>query len=152
MKNPVLPNNTYDWDGHYSPATLSSKNNTVKFFKIHGSFSHVIFLGCKGSQPHIFKLPQFLTAFNIGETRKKLKTAFYHFNINHYPKVGCKSSVNTGYYVHFIDWLINNRDAFEKELEFSISDIQDTTNVEMIISVGFTGRPDEELCDELIEN
>lgn len=150
IRNPVLPTRlSYDWEGYYSRANVSRKRS-IKFFKIHGSFSHIVFIKCPGRQAHIFQLPKFLTAFSTKDIRKELRGKSFHFKLSHQDIDGadCK---DTGYYVHFMDWLLDNRSAFEKEIAGSIANLLDTSDTEMIFSLGFTGRPDEELNDCLLE-
>jgi len=148
--NPVRRSGESDWEGYYESKRKASKS--PRFWKLHGSLSHVAFLTNPGMPPiQLARLPQFAIATNYPDIAKAYKidhtVAFSQaFKAELYPKTPYPRYDQIDKMFHpFIDWTFqNDRSVFSREIE-AVKDLLSPARISeiaAIIIVGFRGRFD----------
>jgi hypothetical protein len=158
-QNPVLREGEYDWDGYYSQAQGSEL--TPRYWKLHGSLSHVVFRGA-GQSCHIHRLPRFPVSTN----QPDLQGAFQQRMV---PSLGYEASLFPrsriplsktlqSQFDPFIDWTFGNkRELFTKEILAVRQRLQNPNCAAAILLIGFTAyydpsNPTDPWNEEIVED
>lgn len=139
--NPTLLPGEYHWDNYRSQYQAGKP----RYWKIHGSLSHVVFREESGSGHLIHKLPDIAIPTNIDSIAKSfnLDTAapFMGFHKFHYPATYFPNhDVIKSSFEPFIDWTYhNNRSLFQREISAITDHLRNPSNLAGIFLIGFTG-------------
>lgn len=156
--NPVLTDGEYDWDCYYSH---SVKNCFTRYWKIHGSLSHVVFNSKVGSRtPYIFALPRFTVSSNEPgiTTAYQLKHSlpFLGYESEIYYRTNFKRGRLDSTFIPYIDWSFgNNRSLFQREISGARAALFNPRSLAAVVMVGFRGFYDSTIHpwnEELVEN
>ncbi len=126
--NPVINSGENNGDNFYSEILLAQ--NKLRFWKIHGSFSHVSFIQSEYGHNHIFKLP------NIRVDRIYEDYIIHHDDFCQSLNLNCSCNRMA----HFIDYNFLDRNRyFNRVIDGAIQDLN-ANDTGMVITMGFTGR------------
>jgi hypothetical protein len=147
-KNPVCTTGEHNWDNYYSCRRTLRGN--ARYWKIHGSLSHVVFRGKSLTAPYqIHQLPRFAISTNQPDLANKFGgetlAPFMGYEERQYPKTqfALPSSLNPQY-EPFIDWTYGSKRAcFEREIRAASHVLKDKQSVAAIVIIGFRGYFDE---------
>ena len=168
-RNPVLSRGEYDQEGFYSSRR---KKRCARYWKIHGTLSHVHFpISLHSEQAHLAKLPNLVMSSNyptmaLKDGLEKATSIAYHkgYEIDTHRKSGLPKPEDLSWTPkHFIDWSLKCKVPFSREIQgasnvLSLANVMD--NIAAIIIVGFRVRFDptdpghpynEEIAPYLIE-
>ena len=142
-QNPVAEDDEYSWEGYYS----SQRGAMVcpRYWKIHGSLSHVCFGGRCGRRHNIHRLPRFAISANDDSLARKFRIAtqapFMGFEVACYPRTLCADQADLiGGFSPYIDWTWDNdRARFQREIEGAKAVLRSPGKIAAVFLIGFSG-------------
>jgi hypothetical protein len=142
-QNPVAETGEYSWEDYFSMRRRAAKG--TRYWKIHGSLSHVCFGGRRGSPHHLYKLPGFAISANDDSLAQKYRiptqAPFMGFEIARYPKTSfADQSDLVGGFRPYIDWTWDNdRIRFRREIDGAKAVLASPAKIAAVVLVGFSG-------------
>ncbi len=143
-KNPVLAQYEYPFEDYYSSSNM--RENSVAYWKIHGSLDHVVFRKSDDlTKFHLHKLPRFPVSSNltdeIGRTEPKLYIPYLGWERDFFVDTTFhdERELDT-VFSHHIDWNYNNdRRPFNREIESVKEILKSSDDLAGIVLLGFKG-------------
>ena len=159
QQNPILETDEYSWEGYFS-----SKRSGIRYpryWKIHGSLSHICFGGWNGGPQHIHRLPRFAVSANDDSLAKKYRirtqAPYMGFEMACYPRTRCANHADlTGRFRPYIDWTWkNDRIRFQREIEAAKAVFRYPERIAAVLLIGFSGyynndNPNDPWNEELV--
>ena len=144
QQNPVLDFGEFGWEGYYTSKYKARAK--PRYWKIHGSLSHVCFQTLAGDgQHHLHRLPRFAISSNNDLLAKSfgIPTQAPHmgFEAQRYPKTRFAHPVELkASFKPFIDWTYSNdRGRFKREIEGAKAVLISPKKIAALILIGFSG-------------
>lgn len=158
--NPVANPDEYLWEGYYSPRNAA--NNPCRYWKIHGSLSHVCFAPTASSvSPHPYRLPRFAVSINNDTIAQAYKIPSQAPFMG-YESEQCRGTPFStltdlsGPFFPFIDRTYgNDRTHFRREIDGAKAVLADKRSLAAVVLLGFSGcydhrKPNHPWNEELV--
>lgn len=155
--NPIRNKGEDDQEQYFS-LKLKSAETKISFYKMHGSFSHIIFDSCRT----LFRCPNFISPYPVDNSEYNLYSLFhFHMNNTANGRIGKKTHIsireNCIPVGHYIDNNFSDRSLFLKEIEAAKMQLKSTKNIAGILLIGFRGwtaanGEDETWNEEIVED
>ena len=142
-QNPVAEADEHSWEGYF--ATRRRAATGVRYWKIHGSLSHVCFGGRRGGPHHLYRLPRFAISANDDSLAQKYRiptqAPFMGFEMAHYPRTTFANQADLiGGFRPYIDWTWDSdRTRFRREIDGAKEVLSTPAKIAAIVLVGFSG-------------
>jgi hypothetical protein len=158
-QNPVAETGEYSWEGYFSMRSEAATH--ARYWKIHGSLSHVCFGGQRGRPHHLHRLPRFAISANDDSLARKYRiptqAPFMGFEMSHYPRTSFANIADLkGRFRPYIDWTWNNdRTRFRREIDGAKALLASCAKIAAVVLVGFSGyfndrNPNDPWNEELV--
>jgi hypothetical protein len=141
--NPVANPDEYLWEGYYS--RRHAAKNLRRYWKIHGSLSHVCFVSPASASPHPYRLPRFAVSINDDTLARAYEIPSQAPFMGYESEQYCGtpfSSLHTlsGSFLPFIDRTYgNNRTPFQREIDGAKAVLADQRSLAAVVLLGFSG-------------